>query len=393
MGEAGEVRGRAGGRTVSLTGQEPPRRREQHVARLGVWKWAGEHGRLLPTVLLLFAVSMDLGTPPTVSASALYTVAILAAAPLLSLRGTILTGVSALFLDWAMFVNFGYRQSAIAFSELSMVATVTVIAAFLNRLLYHREMQLRSVRDIAAAVQRAVLPHPPERIGPLRFAARYEAAQTDAQIGGDLYSVVDTPFGVRCVIGDVRGKGMGAVRAVAVGIGTFREAAQQEPSLIGLVERLERAVALEARQSGSTTELEGFITGVLAEFPRWGKEVRLVNRGHPAPLLFLGDTVQYVEPGRPNLPLGLAALGTNPECVDTVTFPEGASLLLYTDGLTEARDETGTFYDPVGRFKGHRHPGPEALLDALLADVSRHTGGQRTDDLALLAITRTPDNA
>jgi serine phosphatase RsbU (regulator of sigma subunit) len=76
-----------------------------------------------------------------------------------------------------------------------------------------------------------------------------------------------------------------------------------------------------------------------------------------------------------------------------VTFPEGASLLLYTDGLTEARDETGTFYDPVGRFKGHRHPGPDALVDALLADVSRHTGGQRTDDMALLAITRTPDDA
>ncbi|MFF3463917.1 PP2C family protein-serine/threonine phosphatase [Streptomyces sp. NPDC002619] len=363
------------------------------MARLGVWKWVGKRSRLLPAILLLFAVSMDLGTPRTVSAAALYAAAVLAAAPLLSLRGTVLTGVSAFLLDWAMFRYFGYRRSAVAFSELGMVATVTVIAAFLNRLLYHRKMQLQSVRDIAAAVQRAVLPHPPERIGPLRFAARYEAAQTDAQIGGDLYAVVDTPFGVRCVIGDVRGKGMGAVRAVAVGIGTFREAALQEPSLTGLVERLERAVVLEAQQSGGLTELEGFVTGVLAEFPRRGNEVRLVNRGHPAPLLFLGDTVQYVEPGRPGLPLGLAALGVDAECVDTVTFPEGASLLLYTDGLTEARDETGTFYDPVGRFTGHRYPGPDALLDALLADVVRHIGGQTTDDMALLAITHTPNNA
>ncbi|WP_328886773.1 PP2C family protein-serine/threonine phosphatase [Streptomyces sp. NBC_00316] len=336
---------------------------------------------------------MDLATARNVSAAALYAAAILAAAPLLSLRGTILTGVSAFLLDWAMFRYFGYRRSPIEFSELGMVATVTGIAAFLNRLLCHREMQLQSVRYIAAAAQRAVLPHPPERIGPLRFAARYEAAQTDAQIGGDLYAVVDTPFGVRCVIGDVRGKGMEAVRVVAICVGTFREAALQEPSLTGLVERLERAVTLDARQSGSLIELEGFITGVFAEFPRRGNEFRLVNRGHPAPLLFLGDTAQYVEPGRPGLPLGLAALGAGPKCVDTVAFPEGASLLLYTDGLTEARDETGTFYDPVGRFAGHRYPGPGALLDALLADVHRHTGGRRTDDMALLAIARTPDNA
>ncbi|MFE0626191.1 PP2C family protein-serine/threonine phosphatase [Streptomyces sp. NPDC058864] len=347
--------------------------------------------RLLPAALLFFAVLIDLVTPRTVSAAALYAAAILAAAPLLSLRGTILTGVAAFLLDWAMFRYFGYRESAIALSELVMVATVTVIGVLLNRLLHHRERQLQSVRDIAAAVQRAVLPRPPERIGPLRFAARYEAAQTDAQIGGDLYAVVDTPFGVRCVIGDVRGKGMGAVRAVSVGIGTFREAALQEPSLTGLVRRLERAVTLEAGQSGTPAELEGFITGVLAEFSRSGHEVRLINRGHPAPLLFLGDTVRYVEPARPGLPLGLAALGEGHDAVDTLPFPEGATLLLYTDGLTEARDASGTFYDPVGRCTGRRHPGPDALVDALLADHHRHTGGRRNDDTALLAITHVSE--
>ncbi|MFF3945985.1 PP2C family protein-serine/threonine phosphatase [Streptomyces sp. NPDC001902] len=363
------------------------------MARLGTRSWAGTESRLLPAVLLLVAVVIDLATPRTVSAAALYAAAVLVAAALLSLRGTVLIGLTALVLDAVMFWVFGYRRSAIAFSELFMVATVTGIAVLLNRLLYHREAQLRSVRDIAAAVQRAVLPRPPERIGPLRFAARYEAAQTDAQIGGDLYAVVDTPFGVRCVIGDVRGKGMEAVRAVAVGIGTFCEAALQEPSLTALVQRLERAVTLESRQSGTLTEFEGFITGVLAEFPRHGDEVRLVNRGHPPPLLFLGDTVRYVEPTRAGLPLGLAALddGTDTvDRVDTVAFPEGASLLLYTDGLTEARDASGTFYDPVARCTGRRRPDPDALVDALLADHHRHTGGRRTDDTALLAITHVP---
>ncbi|MFF0052528.1 PP2C family protein-serine/threonine phosphatase [Streptomyces sp. NPDC005498] len=363
------------------------------MARLGAaWKWVGRRSRLLPAILLLIAVSIDLSTPRTVSAAALYAAAILSAAPLLSLRGTVLTGVVALLVDWMMFRYFGYRRSAIAISELIMVATVTVVAGFLNRVLYHRKMQLESVRDIAAAVQLAVLPHPPDRIGPLRFAARYEAAQADAQIGGDLYVVVDTPFGVRCVIGDVRGKGIGAVRAVALGIGTFREAALHEPTLTGLVERLEQALVLEAQQSGALTELEGFVTGVVVEFPRWGDKVRLVNRGHPAPLLIVGDTVQYVEPGRRSLPLGYGALDAAPECVDTVTFPEGATLLLYTDGLIEARDETGTFYDPIGKCTGHRYAEPDALLDVLIADHCRHTGGRRTDDMAMLAITHAPIN-
>lgn len=359
----------------------------------GAWDWVGRRSRLLPAVLILLAALIDISTPPTVSAAALYAAAVLAAASLLSLRGTILTGASAFVVDWLMFRHFGYRWSGIEFSELVMVATVTGVAVLLNRLLHYRTTQLQSVRDIAAAVQHAVLPSPPERIGPLRFAGRYEAAQTDAQIGGDLYAVAETPFGVRCVIGDVRGKGMGAVRAVAVGIGTFREAALQEPSLVGLVKRLERAITLEARQSGSLIELEGFVTGVLVEFSRRGDEVRIVNRGHPAPLLLSGDTVRYLEPGRPTLPLGLAALRADPECVDTVSFPEGASLLLYTDGLTEGRDEEGSFYDPVGGCAKPRSPGPDALLDALLADHHRHTGGRRTDDMALLAITRTRDDA
>ncbi|MFF3617106.1 PP2C family protein-serine/threonine phosphatase [Streptomyces sp. NPDC002580] len=348
---------------------------------------------LLPAVLLLLAVVIDFATPETVSAAALYAAAPLTAAPVLSLRGTIITGVVAFLLDLAMFGYFGYHGTAPQVSELSMVATVAVIAAFLNRLLYHLQTQLRSARDVAAAVQHAILPDPPKTAGPLSFTARYEAAQADAQIGGDLYAVVDTPFGVRCMIGDVRGKGMQAVRAVATSIVTFREAAMQEPDLIVLLERLERAVTLEAEQVGGVTELEGFVTGVVAEFSRHGRQVRLVNRGHPAPVLFLADTARYVEPRQPGLPLGMTALSAGSECVETLTFPEGATLLLYTDGITEARNEKGAFYDIVGRFTGRRHADPDALLDALLSDVHRHSGGRRADDMALLAITHTRPTA
>ncbi|MFE3932798.1 SpoIIE family protein phosphatase, partial [Streptomyces goshikiensis] len=64
------------------------------------------------------------------------------------------------------------------------------------------------------------------------------------------------------------------------------------------------------------------------------------------------------------------------------------TLLLYTDGLTEARSGAGEFYDPAARLSGSVFSGPEALLSALSSDVRRHTGGGATDDMALLAVGR-----
>jgi serine phosphatase RsbU (regulator of sigma subunit) len=110
-------------------------------------------------------------------------------------------------------------------------------------------------------------------------------------------------------------------------------------------------------------------------------------------VMLVGADVGNVEPSRPALPLGLTALATGPDHVDTVTFPEGATLPLCTDGLTEARNSKGDFYDPLARFSQLWHAHPDALLDALPADVHEHTGGHRTDDLALLAITHASDTA
>jgi serine phosphatase RsbU (regulator of sigma subunit) len=332
---------------------------------------------------------LDLATPEDVSAAACFSAAPVVAAPLVSLWGTVLVGLAASAADLAVLAHFGLLGDWGAFSDWISVATMSVLAVFLNRLLHRREMRLRSVRGIAAAVQRAVLPQPPSQIGPLRIAARYEAAQTDAQLGGDLYAVQDTPYGVRCLIGDVRGKGMGAVEAVTVVLGAFREGAQREPTLTGLAEWIEQTLLREAAHREGLDQVEDFTTAVLTEIPRSGDRVRLVNRGHPAPLLLLQGSVRLLEPSRPALPLGLAPLGAEAAPTDTVAFPPGATLLLYTDGVTEARDMNGTFYDPAERLSGQCLRSPDELLAIVVADVDRHTRGQVTDDVALLAITHT----
>ncbi|MGW1073070.1 PP2C family protein-serine/threonine phosphatase [Streptomyces sp. NPDC002537] len=351
-------------------------------------RWCLRHLQLLPVLLLVVGVILDYNTSPHFSAEAFYTAAPMTAAALLSLRATVLAGLGACAADAALLAHFGFLDDSGGRSELAAVATVSAFAVVVNRLMYYSDVRLRSARKVALAVQRAVLPQPPASIGPLRIAVRYQSAVKDAQIGGDLYSVQDTPYGVRCLIGDVRGKGMEAVKAVDVALGVFREAADDEPTLVRIAARLDRALLREARRRTGPEQTEGFVTGLLAEIPHSGDELRLVNHGHPAPLLLRGGEVHCAEPSVPALPLALGELGTGEDRTDTVPFPPGTTLLLYTDGLTEARNRAGVFYDPGARLAGHDFPGPDALLDALLTDVGRHAGGRITDDMALLAVTR-----
>lgn len=289
----------------------------------------------------------------------------------------------------AIHAGFGVMSNIDITTELMTVGTVAALAVLINVLAGRAGARLASVRHIAEAAQRAVMPQPAERVAGLDIAARYEAAQDWAAIGGDLYAVQDSPHGVRLVLGDVRGKGISAVSVVAVVIGAFREAAEQEATLGAVAQRLERALAREGGRRHDQDSVEGFTTAVLAEIPHGNALVRLVNRGHPAPLLLYEDgSLRVLEPSEPALPLGMGELGRWPERAEEAALPYGATLLFHTDGLSEARDRHGEFYDPAARLAGRTFSGPDALLRFLAEEVARHTGGRATDDLALLAVRR-----
>ncbi|MFD7979195.1 PP2C family protein-serine/threonine phosphatase [Streptomyces sp. NPDC059071] len=345
--------------------------------------------RALPPLLILGGVAYDLATPPTYTAAPLYSAAPLIAAPFFSMLTTLLTGLAAVLASIGLHLYNGTADTIPALTEVLTVVTVSALAVLINRVVRRSGKRLASARVIAETAQKAVLPTPPERIGGLQIAARYEAAQADAFIGGDLFAVQDTPHGVRLVVGDVRGKGLDAVEAVAVIIGAFREAAEQESTLEGVAARLERALAREGARRAGLDAFEGFTTAVLAEIPGGDRVVRVVNRGHPEPLLLHADGgVEPLRPSEAALPLGMGDLGGGPDRADVTPYPQGATLLFYTDGLSEARDSAGVFYDPGERLTGRIFPGPDELLDALVADVRRHTEGGTTDDMALLAVSR-----
>ncbi|MFE9483985.1 PP2C family protein-serine/threonine phosphatase [Streptomyces spororaveus] len=344
---------------------------------------------VLPGALIVLGLVFDVLTPPSFTGSPFFTAAPLIAAPLFTLWATALTGGLAVCAVFLLHLLGGTSWKVEALTELVTVLTVAGLALLINRMVRRSGERLASARGIAEAAQRAVLPKPAERIGGLHVSAWYEAAQADAFIGGDLYAVQETPYGVRLAVGDVRGKGLGAVEAVAVVLGAFREAADTEPTLEALAQRLERALAREGTRRDSLDAVEGFTTCVLGEVPPGGGVLRLLNRGHPEPLLLHGNgELAVLTPVEPALPLGMGELGGWPDLVQEWAFPAGTTLLLYTDGLTEARDGAGDFYDPAARLRGRIFPGPQALLSALSSDVRRHTGGGATDDMALLAVGR-----
>lgn len=236
-----------------------------------------------------------------------------------------------------------------------------------------RERDLARVTKVAEVAQLAILRPIPNRVGPVAFATRYVSAAEQAFIGGDLYEVVPGGEGVRVVVGDVRGKGLEAVHLAALVLGAFREAASVEQALEQVAAAVDRAVAGEIA-------LEDFVTALFVEFLPGG-EVRVVNCGHHPPLRLTDKTAEYLTPGEACPPLGLA-----PDfVVEAHRLKRGDRLLLYTDGLVEARSRDRRFFElapDVLASLGRRSL--DTALENLVAQVLRHSGGRLDDDLALL---------
>ncbi|OIK06374.1 PP2C family protein-serine/threonine phosphatase [Streptomyces monashensis] len=343
----------------------------------------------LPSALIAVGTVWNALTPANYWGDVMLGAAVMAAAALLSLRHTIAVGAVVLLVELVLLAKDRYLGGVDGTLELLNGLILVLAGLGVNRVVASHERRLEAVRSVAGAAQRAVLPTPPARIGPLAIAAVYHAAQIEALIGGDAYAVQDTPYGTRLLIADVRGKGLGAVGVVSVLLGAFREAADQAPDLMTLVERLEHALAREPASREEDIRMEGFVTALLGEITPDSDRVRLLNCGHPPPYLFEAGTVLSLDPGEPRLPLGMSSLGVPKTEPEDWPFPVGSTLLLVTDGMTEARDRSGAFYEPLDRFGG-RGPfqRPDELVEALVRDVEQWTGGPRDDDMAILAITR-----
>ncbi|MDX6362569.1 MAG: hypothetical protein QOC85_1579, partial [Streptomyces sp.] len=165
------------------------------------------------------------------------------------------------------------------------IVTSAVFFAVGSGLLFHVRRtlarELRQMRKVAGAAQNVLLRPLPPRIDGLNIAAAQLSAERGALVGGDLYEVIATEHGVRVVMGDVRGHGLGALGTVAAVLGSFREAAHDEPELGCVLRRLERALGRHLRERAraehpsaglnpDSAVAEEFVTVLLLEIGRDG---------------------------------------------------------------------------------------------------------------------------
>jgi serine phosphatase RsbU (regulator of sigma subunit) len=225
--------------------------------------------------------------------------------------------------------------------------------------------------DVAVTLQRAVLG--PTAL-PEGFAVHYEPASGTLEVGGDWYDVVDLPesrYGV--VVGDVVGRGL----AAAAVMGQLRSAG--------------RALLLESQSPGHVLQaLDRFAelvpgaavsTVFCAVIDREHKTLRYSSAGHPPAILVQADGTSWLLEEAGSLPLAVADGLVRPEA--DVHLPDGATLLLYTDGLVERRNEAideGTARAVEVLREAPRLEAPQladVLTDRLLADAP-------DDDVAFL---------
>ncbi|MFJ1704386.1 PP2C family protein-serine/threonine phosphatase [Kitasatospora sp. NPDC088346] len=270
---------------------------------------------------------------------------------------------------------------------IALVAGIGWVSATLR---LRQERALAEAQLVAEIARRVLLRPVPDRVGSVRAAVHYAAAAAHASIGGDLYEVVNTRHGVRAVVGDVRGKGLNAVETAAAVLGAFREAAHQEPALERVAGWLAVSLDRALHENDHPGVEEEFVTLVLIGVGPDGS-AEIVNCGHPGPMLIRTDgELELLEPAEPVPPLGVLDPADVRPPVQRVAFRPGDRVLLYTDGVIEARDGGGAFYPLGERLPRLAVGGPVEVLRRLHEDVVRHVGHKLGDDAAMLLLQYEP---
>jgi serine phosphatase RsbU (regulator of sigma subunit) len=233
---------------------------------------------------------------------------------------------------------------------------------------------------ISKTLQKSLLPpHLPEIPG-VDVAARYHAAGEGYEVGGDFYDLFEVARGDWAIlVGDVCGKGADAAATTALAPHTFRAAAMQARKPSRVLRTLNEAI-LRAETRFCTTayvRLRPNSTGAA--------RATIACGGHPLPLLLRADGRLEVA-GKPGTLLGSFP---EPELTDqTVDLRSGDVLVLYTDGVTEARSDHQTFGEDRLRavLEARRGKSAAEIAAAIEEAALEFQQGRARDDIAVVVL-------
>jgi serine phosphatase RsbU (regulator of sigma subunit) len=272
-----------------------------------------------------------------------------------------------------LFFNYGAPHR---FSELEIdfatKAAALVTAALENARLYD------SQRRVAVTLQESFLHELPAVAG-MEIGVSSQTAYEPDLVGGDFHDVFELARGrVLVLVGDVEGKG---VRAAGL-----TETVRSSVRALALVDPSPGRILGKANQLLLTEQQQQFVTAALVLVDVGREVATFASAGHPAPLLIgaTGGAEVQVPAGTP-----LGAFGWS-YGEATVELARGDTVVLYTDGLTEARREGELFGSEraLRMALDHRDDDPERLAEALRAAASAF-GGRLADDLQVVAFRLT----
>jgi serine phosphatase RsbU (regulator of sigma subunit) len=232
----------------------------------------------------------------------------------------------------------------------------------------------------AANIQQSLLPDDPLISPPYRIAGKNIPS---SDVGGDYFDFINGDAPVLTIgLGDVAGKGMPAALLMTNLHASVRAHVESEARLPMVMARLNRSIHHAVRG-------DRFITLVLIAIDRKSGEVRYVNAGHNPPFLVhaSGETEK--------LSVGGLLLGMFPEATyESAEFKMGPGdvLVLYSDGVTEARDDSDEEFGEerlVAFLEKHRDLDPEVLVESLIRTVHEFSrDGKPGDDVTVAVIRR-----
>ncbi|MCF6745867.1 GAF domain-containing protein [Blastococcus sp. KM273128] len=240
-----------------------------------------------------------------------------------------------------------------------------------------KALRLEFEERTSHTLQASLLPPSPPAVPGLATAVRYVAATQGVDVGGDFYDVVRLPGGqVGLTVGDVVGHDITAAATMGQLRSVTRAMSADRPSPAVLVGRLQ--------QNWELFELQRMATALFATLDPGTGELWIASAGHLPPLLCTEGRAELL-PVHPTRMLGAPPA---PAVEWRGVLPEGAALLLFTDGLVErpGADLDAGLARLVEVAARACTRDPEQLCDRLLSELA---GEQRADDIALLALART----